>query len=36
FAPIDLEVPKDIRVENVHLSESMMTLVYLLNHNDVK
>ena len=36
FAPIDLDVPKDIRVENVHLSESMMTLVYLLNHNDVK
>lgn len=31
FAPIDLNVPKDVTVENVHLSESMLTLIYLLN-----
>ena len=31
FAPIDLKVPNDVIVENVHLSESLMTLSYLLN-----
>ncbi|MGL5245563.1 MAG: redox-sensing transcriptional repressor Rex [Sarcina sp.] len=31
FAPVDLNVPKDVIVENVHLSESLLTLVYLLN-----
>ena len=31
FAPIDLHVPKDIKVENVHLSESLLTLIYLLH-----
>ena len=31
FAPVDLAVPKDITVENVHLSESLLTLVYLMN-----
>ncbi|WP_244833788.1 redox-sensing transcriptional repressor Rex [Clostridium sp. BJN0001] len=31
FAPVDLIVPPYVRVENVHLSESLMTLVYLLN-----
>ena len=31
FAPVDLVVPKDVKVENVHLSESLMTLIYLLN-----
>lgn len=34
FAPIDLEVPKGIIVENVHLSESLFTLVYLLNERE--
>ncbi|WP_461614270.1 redox-sensing transcriptional repressor Rex [Clostridium sp. Marseille-QA1073] len=35
FAPIDLKVPDDVIVENVHLSESLMTLSYLLNeHNE--
>lgn len=34
FAPVDLEVPKDVIVENVHLSESMLTLTYLLNERD--
>lgn len=31
FAPLDLDVPDDVTVENVHLSESILTLVYLLN-----
>ncbi|TDT50286.1 redox-sensing transcriptional repressor [Fonticella tunisiensis] len=31
FAPIDLEVPDDVIVENVHLSESLLTLTYRLN-----
>lgn len=32
FAPVDLIVPEDVIVENVHLSESLLTLMYLL-HN---
>lgn len=31
FAPTDLEVPDDVIVENVHLSESLLTLSYRLN-----
>lgn len=31
FAPKDLFVPKDVIVEDVHLSESLMTLSYRLN-----
>ena len=31
FAPVDLSVPKDVTVENVHLSESLLTLIYLLH-----
>ncbi|GAA0180710.1 redox-sensing transcriptional repressor Rex [Clostridium sediminicola] len=31
FAPIDLEAGEDIIIENVHLSESLLTLTYLLN-----
>ena len=34
FAPIDLEAPKEIIIENVHLSESLLTLTYLLNERD--
>ena len=34
FAPIDLDAPEDITVENVHLSESVLTLIYLLNEKD--
>jgi len=34
FAPVDLEAPDEVSVENVHLSESMMTLVYLLNEKE--
>ena len=31
FAPVDLSVPDGVTVENVHLSESLMTLIYLLH-----
>ncbi|MPQ43934.1 redox-sensing transcriptional repressor Rex [Clostridium tarantellae] len=34
FAPVDLDVPSDVTVENVHLSESLLTLVYLLNESE--
>lgn len=36
FAPIDLKVPSNIIVENVHLSESLMTLSYLLNERELE
>lgn len=32
FARVDLDLPEDIVVENVHLSESIMELSYRLNH----
>ena len=33
FAHVDLHVPKDIQVENVHLSDSLMKLSYnLVSH----
>ncbi|MEW8956971.1 MAG: redox-sensing transcriptional repressor Rex, partial [Clostridium sp.] len=31
FAPVDLSVPEDVIIENVHLSDSLLTLAYLLN-----
>jgi redox-sensing transcriptional repressor len=31
FAPIDLFLPEEIIVENVHLSESLLTLAYKIN-----
>lgn len=31
FAPVDLITPDNVIVENVHLSESLLTLTYLLN-----
>ncbi len=31
FAPIDVEAPEDIAVENVHLSDSLYTLSYKIN-----
>lgn len=34
FAPVDLLVPPNVKVENVHLSESLLTLIYLLNENN--
>ncbi|MCT4660285.1 MAG: redox-sensing transcriptional repressor Rex [Tissierellales bacterium] len=33
FAPIDLKVPENIVVEDVHLNESLFTLSYLLKSN---
>lgn len=30
FSPVDLKVPEDVVVENVHLSDSLMTLAYNL------
>lgn len=32
FSHIDLDLPKDVLVENVHLSESLMRLSYNINH----
>jgi len=32
FAHVDLNVPKGVLVENVHLSDSLMKLSYNLNH----
>ncbi len=34
FAPTDLYVPEDVIVENVHLSESLMVLAYMMNKKD--
>lgn len=34
FSPIDLEVPEGVMVENVHLTDSLMTLIYKIN--DIK
>ncbi|MGL5087005.1 MAG: redox-sensing transcriptional repressor Rex [Clostridium sp.] len=34
FAPVDLIVPEDVIVENVHLSESLLTLIYLLHKDE--
>ena len=32
FAHLDLELPGDAVVENVHLSESLMQLTYYMTH----
>ena len=34
FAPVDLKVPEEVFVENVHLSESLLTLSYLMNEQE--
>ena len=36
FAHTDLEVPDDVVVENVHLSESLMQLSYKINSNNLR
>ena len=36
FAPVDLDVPENVLVENVHLSESMMRLTYRLGEKNGK
>ncbi len=33
FAPVDLSVPDNVVVENVHLSDSLLTLTCLINKN---
>ncbi len=32
FAPLDLKVPEDVILENVHLDESLFTLTYYMNN----
>jgi len=34
FASIDLEVPSDVIVENVNLTESLFTLSYLMKEQE--
>ncbi|WFD10004.1 redox-sensing transcriptional repressor Rex [Tepidibacter hydrothermalis] len=34
FAPVDLNLPENLVVENVHLTESLYTLSYLLNEKN--
>lgn len=34
FSPVDLFLPDDVQVENVHLSHSLMTLAYKINEAD--
>lgn len=36
FAPTDLNVPQDIALENVHLSDSLHSLAYYINRNKQK
>ncbi|MGL4362744.1 MAG: redox-sensing transcriptional repressor Rex [Cellulosilyticaceae bacterium] len=35
FSPVDLYVPDDVQVENVHLSHSLMTLAYRINEENM-
>lgn len=34
FAPVDLNVTDEVRVENVHLIDNLLTLSYFLTHNE--
>ncbi len=34
FAPTDISVPEGVALEAVHLSDSLLTLVYLMNDNE--
>lgn len=36
FAPVDLEVPGHVAVENVHLSDSLYSLVYHISRQETK
>ena len=36
FSPVDLDVPKGVSVENVHLTDSLMTLIYKINDISTK
>ena len=33
FAPIDLNVGRDVAINNVHLSDSLMVLTYSMRHS---
>lgn len=33
FAPVDLKTPDDVVVENIHLSESLLALIFMMNNN---
>lgn len=35
FSPIDLKVPDDVILENVHLSDSLLTLSYRINEENL-
>lgn len=35
FSPVDLFLPDDVQVENVHLSHSLMTLAYKINEKEL-
>ena len=35
FSSIDLKVPEDVKVENVYLTDSLMTLSYKLNEEEI-
>lgn len=32
FAPLDIKIPSDVVIENIHLSESLMALMFMLNN----
>ncbi|MCI5898702.1 MAG: redox-sensing transcriptional repressor Rex, partial [Firmicutes bacterium] len=34
FAPMDLTVPENVALENVHLSDSLHSLAYYINENE--
>lgn len=36
FSPVDLQVDEDVLVENVHLSDSLMTLTYRINERQFR
>jgi len=35
FSNVDIKTPDDVKVENVHLTDSLMTLSYKLNEQDI-
>lgn len=36
FSPVDLFLPEDVQIENVHLSHSLMTLAYKINEAQIE
>ena len=36
FSPVDLDVPEGVSIENVHLTDSLMTLIYKINDINAK